>query len=247
MTQEHVRPLLSTATGGPEAPAPRLHARSRGDVVWTFLLFILLTIIHVTAIAIRATAVADMTKLTLMPALAFAVMLNASGTRSSVPILLLLGALLFSWLGDGARFFVPYLPTLQMMIVFFGIAHLLYVPLFWRYVGTQGFAPWSSVYVAWWIAMLMAIVPRAGALGPAVAVYGVVLGATAVFSTRCVSTVMIGGAFFLASDTILAFRIFVPDALPDWFSPMVMITYCTGQGLIAAGVLDTLRARQPAN
>ena len=54
-----------------------------------------------------------------------------------------------------------------------------------------------------------------------------------------------GGVFFLASDTILAFRLFMPDAMPAWTSPLVMITYCLGQGLIAAGVV--VSARTPAS
>ena len=67
--------------------------------------------------------------------------------------------------------------------------------------------------------------------------YGLVLGGTAVAASRCHPLVAAGGAFFLASDTILAFRLFMPDAMPDWTSPLVMLTYCLGQGLIAAGVI----------
>ena len=55
--------------------------------------------------------------------------------------------------------------------------------------------------------------------------------------------VTIGGAFFLASDSILAFRLFLPEALPGWMSPAVMITYTIGQGLIVWGVLHTLARR----
>ncbi len=47
-----------------------------------------------------------------------------------------------------------------------------------------------------------------------------------------------GGAFFLACDTILAFRLFTPDEIARLdASPLVMLTYCLGQGLIAAGVM----------
>lgn len=76
-----------------------------------------------------------------------------------------------------------------------------------------------------------------------VAVYGLVLGGTAAFSARCQPLVAVGGAFFLASDTILALRLFLPDSLPPWSSPAVMITYTIGQGLIVAGALIALRKR----
>ncbi|SEE15009.1 YhhN-like protein [Arthrobacter alpinus] len=46
--------------------------------------------------------------------------------------------------------------------------------------------------------------------------------------------------FFLASDTILAFRIFALELMPDWTSGMVMLTYTIGQGLIAAGTVIAL-------
>ncbi|MGB4135732.1 MAG: lysoplasmalogenase family protein [Microbacterium sp.] len=53
-----------------------------------------------------------------------------------------------------------------------------------------------------------------------------------------------GGAFFLASDSVLAFRLFLPDAMPAWTSPAVMLTYTLGQGLIIAGSLLALRTRK---
>lgn len=38
----------------------------------------------------------------------------------------------------------------------------------------------------------------------------------------------IGGAFFLASDTLLGLRLFLPGSLPDRSSPVVMATYTGG-------------------
>ncbi|MDD0857499.1 lysoplasmalogenase family protein [Arthrobacter alpinus] len=91
--------------------------------------------------------------------------------------------------------------------------------------------------------MLLTILwPRAGSLALAVAAYGLVLGTTAALSTRCSPMIMWGGAFFLASDTILAFRIFALELMPDWTSGMVMLTYTVGQGLIIAGALQTQRS-----
>ncbi len=35
----------------------------------------------------------------------------------------------------------------------------------------------------------------------------------------------------------------MPEVMPDWTSPLVMLTYTLGQGLIAAGAVTALRAR----
>ena len=78
------------------------------------------------------------------------------------------------------------------------------------------------------------------------AAYGLVLGGTAVAASRCHPLVVWGSVFFLASDSVLAFRLFLPEAMPGWTSPLVMLTYCLGQGLIAAGVLVSVRARHAA-
>jgi uncharacterized membrane protein YhhN len=156
---------------------------------------------------------------------------------------LLLAAIGFSWLGDGAASFFPALPTVPMMLLWFGLAHLCYIWLFWRIIPARRPPIWSAVYALWWVVLLIVLWPHLGALLVPVAIYGLVLGATAAGAARCHPLVAWGGALFLASDTVLAFRLFLPDAMPEWTSPLVMLTYCAGQGLIAAGVLVSVRAR----
>lgn len=117
--------------------------------------------------------------------------------------------------------------------------------------------PLGSCLCPRWIVLLLVLAPRAGGIAVAVAVamavamamararaiYGVTLGYTAVLASRCHRLILIGGAFLLSSDTILAFRLFVTDLMPDWTSPLVMVTCTLGQGLIIAGLLITLRSR----
>lgn len=202
---------------------------------WGFLPYILASVVHVAALFANNAALAAPTKLLLMPALAVAALwgLRRFGTRSI--LWLLVAGLFFSWLGDGAGTFFPFAPTLPLMLLCFGVAHLCYMRAFWRHLAVRPLPWWSLVFALWWVVLLAFMWPRAGGLAIAVAAYGLVLGGTAAFSMRCHPVILWGGAFFLASDTILAFRIFALELMPGWTSGMVMLTYTVGQGLIIAG------------
>ncbi|NLG48072.1 lysoplasmalogenase [Gordonia sp. (in: high G+C Gram-positive bacteria)] len=203
-------------------------------------LYVIVAVVHVVALAVES-PIAGPTKLLLMPFLAVPVVMTAGSTRSRATTALLLFALLFSWLGDGAGTFFPGGPELPLMLGFFGVAHLVYIVLFVRVIPSRRQPRWTLVYVCWWIAMLAVVGPHAGGLFVALAMYGVVLAGTAATAARSNAVVAIGGALFLVSDSLLAFRIFLPDAAPGWFGPAVMATYAAGQGLIVFGVL---RARE---
>ena len=223
-------------------PAPARQRAGIAPVVWAFLPYAAVSLLHVALLAVQH-PLAGPTKLLLMPLLALPVLVFAR-RLTTAPLLLLLAALLFSWLGDGAGAFFPAGPELPLMLAFFGVAHLAYIALFARHLARRRLPWWTLVYAAWWLAMILVLGPHTGSLLPAVAAYGLVLGGTAAFAARCHPLVAVGGAFFLASDTILAFRLFLPDALPGWSSPAVMATYTLGQGLIVAGALLTLRRKK---
>ncbi|MGM7671812.1 lysoplasmalogenase family protein [Microbacterium sp. A93] len=216
----------------------------RTSLMWSFVPYIVMSIVHVTALALQSDLAAP-TKLWLMPLLTIPVLL-ALRLRPPSAIALLLAAVVLSWIGDGAGTFFPGGPELPLMLLFFGIAHIAYIVLFARVLRVRRMPWWALVYAVWWVAMIAVLGPHTGPLLIAVAVYGLVLGGTAAFSTRCHPLVIWGGVFFLTSDTVLAFRLFIPDAMPQWTSPLVMLTYTLGQGLIVAGALVTLRARRTA-
>lgn len=162
-----------------------------------------------------------------------------------VPSVLLLAALFFSWLGDGAGAFFPFAPELPVMLGSFGIAHICYIWLLARFVAHRPFPRWALVFPLWWVLMLVVLWPTLGSLAFAVAAYGIVLAGTAATAARCSALVAAGGVLFLSSDTILSLRIFLPDAMPDWTSAAVMLTYCAGQGLLVAGVLRSSNGPSP--
>lgn len=213
---------------------------------WGFALYGVVSLVHISALAIDSDALATPTKLLLMPLLALAVLWAARSGARGIRFSLLFTALALSLLGDGAATFFPFAPELPVMLACFGLAHLLYIWLFWRHLAVRRVPAWAAVYAVWYVVLLVILLPHLGALTVAVAIYGVVLGGTAVSATRAHPLVAVGAAFFLSSDTILALRLFLPDAMPPVTSPLVMVTYCLGQGLIAAGVIfsSTTRAER---
>lgn len=211
---------------------------------WGFAPYVVLSVVHVVGLGLGADALAGPTKLLLMPALAIAVLWAGRGTAWGTPFSLLFVAIALSWLGDGAATFFPFAPELPVMLGCFGLAHLAYIWLFARVLPTRSLPAWTIVYALWWGILLAVLWPRLGALTVAVAIYGVVLAGTAATAARTNRIITIGAAFFLASDTLLAFRLFTPEAMPPVTSPLVMLTYTVGQGLIAAGVVIAVRLRE---
>lgn len=212
---------------------------------WGFMPYAAVSIVHVTALLAGWTAVSGPSKLTLMPLLALAVLWagRRSGWGPAYTALFL--ALALSWLGDGAATFFPFLEDeLPAMLLCFGLAHVAYIVLFWRFLAERRLPWWSAIYAVWWIVLVLYLWPSLGALAAAVAVYGILLGGTAALATRCHPAIAWGAAFFLVSDTVLAFQLFLPDRMPAGSSGLVMITYTLGQGLIALGaVIATYRLR----
>ncbi|MDL5353117.1 lysoplasmalogenase [Microbacterium sp. zg-YB36] len=209
---------------------------------WGFAAYAVIALAHVAFLAVDSPLTYP-SKLALMPVLALAAMWALRGTGWGAVATLLIAALAFSWLGDGAAAFFPFFEDeLPMMLLCFGLAHACYVWLFWRYVGERRLPWWSAVYAVWWVVLVVVLWPLLGGLAIAVAIYGLLLGATAVAATRCNPAVLVGAVFFLASDTMLAFDRFTPNP-PDWLGVAVMVTYTIGQGLIALGVVRYLRAK----
>lgn len=220
-----------------------------------FVPYIVICVIHVSA-RFAENPIDAPTKLMLMPLLMLAAVVVAIGVRGIrwSTVALLLGGIFFSWLGDGAGTFFPmFEDELPMMLLNFGIAHLLYMFIFWRSPGIgqcnpnaagkkRFVTPWALMYIPAYIILVGVIVPNAGSLAIPVAFYAVVLTGTAILALRVGKIVAWGGFWFLVSDAILGFRIFLPDAMPPWTSGMVMLTYTLGQGLIVYGVMRRARA-----
>lgn len=211
----------------------------------TFVPFAVVSVVHIWMLAVDAREATEPTKLMLMPFLALAVIWAAH--REWTPAhTVLVTAIGLSWIGDGAGPLFPGADTVPLMILFFALAHLCYIWLFWRMLPVRRLPWWSAVYAVWFVALLAVLWSDLGALLIPVAIYGLLLGATAAGASRCHPLIAWGGAFFLFADSVLAFELFRPEAVPAWTSPVVMAGYCLGQGLFAAGVIVTVRERRTA-
>lgn len=182
------------------------------------------------------------TKWLLMAALLVAVLLVARRERfiRSRAVGLLGAGIVASWAGDvllGVSFVIG--------LAAFATAHLAYVALFVAARARR--LPWPALLYVVWLAVLVPVLwPHLGSLAPAVVGYGVLLAATAATAWGVSRTTGWGALAFLASDSLLAFRLFWPDVttrFPDpWPDLAIMTLYCLGQGVIAYGVLRRMQA-----
>ena len=149
---------MTTPASGPSAGALPRRTPSDEPVPWRtlalFVPYLIVLVIHLVALAVGPATLVYPTKLALMPALAVGVSVASRGLarRARATIALLLLALAFSWLGDGAAWFFPFLADeLPAMLACFGVAHVLYIVLFVRLA--RGARPrarlprWTLVYV----------------------------------------------------------------------------------------------------
>jgi uncharacterized membrane protein YhhN len=188
------------------------------------------------------------TKAVLMPLLALAVVLLVRPMRGPAltPTLTLLAALALSWGGDvllsfpGDAWFVAGLAS-------FLLAHVAYIVLFLRMPRARRRPPaWSYAYWAWMIVVLGLLLPHAGALAAPIVLYAAAIGTMAMCASMHGRWVAIGGAFFVVSDSLLAFGRFLPGYEFAAHDFAVMSTYLAAQGLIAWGVVAAMPAGRSA-
>ncbi|WP_309621108.1 lysoplasmalogenase [Salinibacterium sp.] len=208
---------------------------------WAFAPYATVGSLHLVALAIGATTVSAATKGLLMPALLLGMLVALPAVRSGIALWGGL-ALLFSWAGDlllstpGNSGFVAGLGA-------FLIAHVAYLVLFLREFRVRRVPRVAFALVFWWAALLVVLGPYLGTLLLPVAVYGFVLGGSTAAAFGATRTIAIGGLLFLASDTLLAFKLFWPDFALWQKDSLVMLGYILGQGLIILGTVLIARRR----
>ena len=122
---------------------PNTPARTRW---WGFWVYAAVALLHNILIITGPDNLVYPTKLLLMPALVYAVLVALGrASAASTPALLIL-AVVLSWLGDGAGFFFPFADDeLPFMLLCFGLAHLVYMWLFARRIRPRRVPAWALV------------------------------------------------------------------------------------------------------
>lgn len=145
-------------------------------------------------------------------------------------LLLLLGGLTLSWIGDIT------LPNFVVGLSFFLAAHVVYIVLF--FVAFRRHTSWWSLgLIPWFAGLLLALWPFLGDLVAVIAAYGAAMGLMAAASTKGNTFTMIGGTLFVASDSLLAFRLFTPLFRTPPEDVLIMGLYLAAQLFITLGVL----------
>lgn len=159
-------------------------------------------------------------------------------------VLLLAFGIIASWAGD-----VLLGPSLLVGVGCFALAHVLYIVAFNGRAAARRLPLWTLGYVPVLVGIVVLLWEGLGDLRVVMLGYGLVLVATAMTSARVNRLAALGGGLFLASDALLAFRLFDPafaTVFPDpWQDLTIMSCYCIGQGLIALGLLRRLVGPAP--
>ena len=209
--------------------------RARTLAPLAFTPYAVIAVVHLGAKAAGLVDLDHWTKPLLMPALAIPVVLL--GRRGPIaPLAALLVGVLLSWLGD---------VTIENLLVglgFFLLAHVAYLIAFGS-AYRHRLPRWTAVYLAWWIALLVLLAPSLGGMLIPVAVYGLALGGMAAVASRGGLLPTLGGVLFVASDSLLAVRLFTPLLQDRASDVLIMALYVAAQALLVIGLLRGRRAR----
>lgn len=155
------------------------------------------------------------------------------------PVLaLLVAGLALSWLGDMMLVFF------ELGVVFFLAAQLVYAAMF--VVAFLRRPSWWAVgLIPWYAGLLLALWPFLGDKVTIVAVYGAALALMAAAATRGNALTTIGGALFVGSGSLIAFRMFTPLFPSPAEDAIIMGLYLLAQFCVVGGMLRTAVRRAP--
>lgn len=207
---------------------------------------VVVTLVHLLAQASAPGGVlADLTQVLLMPALAWVLVASVPSPDSRLVRLVLL-ALGLSWLGDTLPRFADDGSDIGfgLMLGSFLLAQLAYVAAFFPLVSgsiVRTRPLLLAPYLLALVVLLLLTAGGAGALLPAVVVYGIAIVAMAVLATGIDRVAATGAVVFLVSDAFIAVRAFADLELP-LHGMWVMLTYVVGQALLVVAVAHHERA-----
>ena len=211
-------------------------------ILW---LYAIVSVVNIAANLIPSESLNLFTKPLLMPLLLFYVDKRSIG-NTTLKVLLLSGAILFSWFGDVSLMYQKEETYFILGIGLFLIAHILYIVAFrkaafqkpiWRLTD-----PYPFIAVGYGGIFFYLLLP-AGTLTVPIIVYGIVILAMTisaylrkeVTSLESHRLTFIGSVLFVLSDSVLAINTFKYPI--EYSGIIVMTTYCAAQYFLAEGLL----------
>lgn len=207
------------------------------------LVYAVVSAVHLGAQLFGAVMLAGLTQILVMPALAVALWTGTTAPRGRL-VLLALGALGLSWVGDTAPRLLPDGLAFVGMLAAFLVAQLLYAAAFWPWRRRSVLARPVLVlpYVAAGVLICALCAAQAGPLLPAIILYAAAIVMMAALATGLGVRAGTGAAVFVVSDSLIALDAFGVLTLPAqgfW----VMGTYLLAQLLLVLSVRH--RAAEP--
>lgn len=231
--------IIPNVAGGLE-PADRT-VRSRRPALWVFVAaFVVCSVLDLVSEAAGWNAPADIFRTLALPLLAAA--LFAARPPINRTIMLVVGALLFSWLGDTLGE-----TGLMVKIGLFLIAQWLFIAAFWPYrLRSLLRRPVAVIGYAVLLVGLTAVLIRpAGDLALPVLVYGISVVTMAILASGLNWTGTIGGLSFVISDTLLGMHLFYDLPMPDLMDFLIMLSYLAAEALLVLAAVVAGRAGEP--
>lgn len=208
-----------------------------------FWIYIAVSAANVIAKIIPSEELDQFTKPLLMPLLMFYVYRSSIG-KTTLRILLLSGALLFSWLGDVVLMYQSNEVYFMAGIGLFLMAQIIYIVVLRKSTYQK---PTLNLYrvfpfILYALALFYVLLP-AGDFTIPIVVYGLVIMTMVIMarlregntSQESYQLALYGSILFVLSDSILAFNSF-HTAIP-YAGVFIMATYCAAQLLLVKGLL----------
>ncbi len=211
-------------------------------------MYIIAMVVNLSTVATDRPDVAFVSKLLLMPLLAFWTVMFCQhlGQRITKPLRLMLIGLLFAWFGDIALGFDGEL-WFGMGLLCFLVMQVLYI-LAYRAIGGPGMLrAWPLAWIPFavlWIAVNVVLFGKTGAMFIPVLVYSfaLVLMAAQAFDLilrvdrRYGWIVFIGALLFVCSDALIAFTAFGVFDASRATAIVIMASYALAQAMIVVGL-----------
>ncbi len=217
------------------------------------LFFVVIAIVHLAAILMNQIDIAQFSKVLLVPTLMLHIV--AAYKNQLRLVIMVLVSLLFCWAGD---ILLLYSTTNEVFFLLglaaFLLGHIFYIVSFKKLSDFHSIGkPLSALFyllpLVYAISLLIVLYPALGDMTLPVIIYALVISAMCVAAMwrwqktnqSSFNYVIIGAAFFILSDSLIAINKFHTPF--KWAGFLIMLTYIIAQFLIVIGLMKHLNVK----